>query len=404
MINQSPRVSPPAVGRLDRDRVSLIAKRYMACYGLVAVQIGWTLLCGGDLAFAEEWPVVQSSWARAGVGHPKEQPTAGGLAATPLQSSPLTPPDPQHLWRGGWIRHSDPLEYPRIASLDYDRPDSVWDTYRPNLVGEAVTDEWDFTNIINSDRPDFTDATYSVGRGVVLVETGYTYRSASQGGVKEINETYPETLVRLGVTNEFELRIRWNGVQTAELSETGVFSPYRIAGGDDLNLGFKWEMWQQDGWLPMGTLVAGATVPAGSADFSSNTVVPYWNFVYGWYFRRWLYLKGSIGIDWHNSPGYTLVNTGGVPPGVDVNVSRDRHCLFHNSVSLLVQYSRRHGGFVEWFQLESTGQADDRAAHYADIGHFFYLTSNVQLDVRIGTRLSNRVDEMFAGGGFAFRY
>lgn len=62
------------------------------------------------------------------------------------------------------------------------------------------------------------------------------------------------------------------------------------------------------------------------------------------------------------------------------------------------------GGFSEWFSFQSTGGADNRSAHYFDTGLYFYVTPNVQIDVRFGKRLSERVDEVFTGTGFSVRY
>ena len=58
----------------------------------------------------------------------------------------------------GWIVIADPLEYPRVPALDCNDPGSLFYTYRPSLFGIDVPDEWDFYNLINTDRPDFTDA------------------------------------------------------------------------------------------------------------------------------------------------------------------------------------------------------------------------------------------------------
>src|SRR2546421_6993318 len=63
----------------------------------------------------------------------------------------------------GWIVISDPWQYSRIPCLDCDDPSSVFYTYRANLFGIEVPDEWDFYNLISTDRPDFPDATFSVG-------------------------------------------------------------------------------------------------------------------------------------------------------------------------------------------------------------------------------------------------
>ena len=70
---------------------------------------------------------------------------------------------------------TNPREYNRIRSLDNDDPESFGYMQRPNLFNIQVPDEWDFTNLINTDRLDFTDTPVSVGKGGTILETGFTF-------------------------------------------------------------------------------------------------------------------------------------------------------------------------------------------------------------------------------------
>ncbi len=122
---------------------------------------------------------------RTPLGEPTSFPEDALLVAMvpPRDNAIFAPPPPSNETRylpegNGWIVTSNPMEYPRIPALDCDDPSSVFYTYRANLFGIDVPDEWDFYNLISTDRPDFTDATFSVGTGVTIIETGYTYRRA----------------------------------------------------------------------------------------------------------------------------------------------------------------------------------------------------------------------------------
>jgi hypothetical protein len=129
-----------------------------------------------------------------------------------------------------------------------------------------VPDEWDFYNLINTDRPDFTDATYSVGRGVSIIETGYTFRKAfdHQENAEQSRRSLPEALVRYGLTDEFEVRLKWNGYVMSDLHDFNTGLRTQLFGGDDLITSIKYEVWQQDGALPMLTFLTGTTVPTGT--------------------------------------------------------------------------------------------------------------------------------------------
>src|SRR5262249_10342642 len=79
----------------------------------------------------------------------------------PRENAIFAPPPPSNEVRylpdgNGWIVVSNPMEYPRLPALDCDDPGSLFYTYRANLFGIDVPDEWDFYNLINTDRPDFT--------------------------------------------------------------------------------------------------------------------------------------------------------------------------------------------------------------------------------------------------------
>jgi hypothetical protein len=329
----------------------------------------------------------------------------------PREDAIFSPPPPggdvRYLPDGnGWIVVSDPAEYPRIPAFDCDDPGSIFYTWRPNWLGIEVPDEWDFYNLINTDRPDFTDATYSAGRGVTIIETGYTYRRAidSESRTEQSRRSIPEALVRYGLTGEFELRLKWNGYVMSSLRDFTTGLHEELFGTDDLITSIKYEVWQQNGVLPMLTFLTGSTLPSGTGGISSNQMQPFINFVAGWGFRRWLYLKASTGIDWQKTSISTLFGGGSTPAGPIVVFLRDNINVYHFSSSLLYQALPRVGGFAEFFGFAQTGGRDNRAAIYFDTGLYLYATTSVQFDVRYGVRLSDRIDELFTGAGLSVRY
>jgi hypothetical protein len=307
-------------------------------------------------------------------------------------------------WGSGNIKIEDPAEYPHVTSLDNSNRNSLFDTLRPNLLGRDVPPEWDFYNLINTDRPDFTDATFTVGKGVTIWESGYTFRRTNAPDTTLNRRQLPEVLLRYGLTDEFELRIKWNGYIITDQTDKPTGMKAMQAGGDDLILGFKYEIRQQQDWIPMLTFVSGATVPTGTNGVSANQTQPYVNLVYGWGLRRWLYLKGSTGVDFLKSSDSTRVISGSLEGGPFIAATRENVTEWHQSLSLLYQASPRVGGFMEWFSFFSKNAEDNTASHFLDTGLFIYATPNVQFDVRIGKRLSNRDDTFFTGAGFSVRY
>ena len=307
-------------------------------------------------------------------------------------------------WGNGHIVIADPADFPRVKAFDHHCPDCLWDTMRPNLIGQQVSDEWDFYNLVNTDRPDFTDATFSVGKGVTIIESGYTFRQSSADDLKISRRQLPEVLTRVGITDEFELRIKWNGYVMTDITDRTTGLTTNSFGGDDLQLGFKYEVLQQDDWKPMVTFVGTAVLPTGTNGVSANSVQPSANLVYGWGFRRWLYLKASTGVDFVRTRDATRVIDGTVQEGPLGLLAEDNSSQWHQSASLLFQVSKRVGGFVEWFCFFNNNSADTTPSHFADTGMFFYLTPNIQLDFRVGDRLSDKVSTIFTGTGLSIRF
>jgi len=367
------------------------------------LSFGLLALCLSTPSTADDTPLARAS--APGIA------SLISMTVPPRENAIFQPPPPSdetvYLPEGnGWIVVSDPWEYSRIPCLDCDDPNSIFYTYRANLFGIDVPDEWDFYNLISTDRPDFTDATFSVGTGVTIIETGYTYRRAfdHESNTVQSRRSLPEALVRYGLTDEFEIRFKWNGYVMSDVKDENTGARQQIFGGDDVITSIKYEVWQQNGALPMLTFLTGSTLPTGTNGISSNQMQPFVNFVGGWGLRRWLYLKISSGIDWQKSSISTLIGGGSEPFGPIVVFLRDNINVYHFSTSLLYQALPRVGGFAEFFGFAQTGGRDNRPAIYFDTGLYLYATTSVQFDVRYGIRLSERVDEFFTGAGFSVRY
>lgn len=299
----------------------------------------------------------------------------------------------------------DPAEgFPQPECLKNNNPRSFWYSMRPNIFNVPVEPEWDFFNLINTDRPDFTDAVYSVGKGVTYLETGFTYTKINTADLHINTRQLPESLLRYGLTDEFELRLKWPGYLMDNVIDPHSTLRQSNFGSEDIDAGFKWEVLQQQGWRPMTTLVTGMTLPTGSPGTSANYVQPHFNLLFGWGIRRWLYIKQQIGCDFIHSSSTQVVTplTGSSNPGF-VAV-RSPPNSWHESISILTQWTKRVGAFHEWFMISPTGGGHSPAQHFLDMGLYLYATPNVQFDVRVGRQLSNRVDDFFTGAGFSGRW
>src|SRR5262249_10610869 len=81
---------------------------------------------------------------------------------------------------------------------------------------------------------------------------------------------------------------------------------------------------------------------------------------------------------------------------------RQIHHEFATGLTGVIQLTRQLEGFVEWDAFyPSGGSAGTR--HYAVGGFVYFITPNLEVDIRTGVGLNHRSNDVLAGVGFAVR-
>jgi hypothetical protein len=236
-----------------------------------------------------------------------------------------------------------------------------------------------------TDRPDFTEASSTVGRGVAQLEGGYTYSYDSDGTTSFKSHSFPETLLRVGMFADwFEARIAWN---YSEETSTVFGGPRTTAtGADDLYLGIKWGLTGQEGILPEMALITQMTVPTGSSNFTAGETLPGLVWLYGWDLNDWLAMgaqtKGNRALD---------------------DVTSEPYLEFSQSWTINYTITEPLGAYTEWFVIAPDGADTNHTENYADGGFTYKVTHNLQLDIRAGLGLNEAAADYFTGVGFAIR-
>jgi len=240
---------------------------------------------------------------------------------------------------------------------------------------------------IVTDRPDFTEASSTVGRGRIQLETGYTYSRDLDSGVRNAH-SYPEVLLRAGVFADwFELRLGQNYSHTkAFAGDGGVFG---TSGGEDLYLGVKLGLTEQKAYLPEMALVLQSTVPTGHRNLTSGRIHAGMNLLYGW----------DVVPDLLSFAGSSQGNSATDDDG-------QSYLELAQSVTVGYTITSRLGAYTEFFAFFPHGAtAPDTVAQYYFNGGFTYkFTPNFQYDVRAGVGLNRHAEDFFVGTGFAVRY
>jgi hypothetical protein len=242
-------------------------------------------------------------------------------------------------------------------------------------------------NSITTDRPDFTEASSTVGKGRIQLEAGYTFTRDRSGGVTTTGHSYPEALLRVGaLTDWLEFRLGQNFGNSREGALNGVFN---TNGPDDLYLGVKLGLTEQQGVFPETAIILQTTLPTGHGDFTAGKVQPGYNLLYGWdVIKNRLTLAGS-----------TQANRA-------INDVGKGYLELAQSLTVGYGLAEKLGAYTEFFAFFPAGATISGVGpeYYFNGGFTYQLTHNLQFDIRAGVGLNKRADDFFAGSGFAVRY
>ncbi len=242
-----------------------------------------------------------------------------------------------------------------------------------------------------TDRPDFTESTVTVPAGRMQLEAGYTYTYDSGDGVRTQDHTNPEVLLRVGLADDVELRLGWTGWSHVEevfrernAAGRRVKVRDRDDGGNDMNIGLKFHLIDQDGWVPDFGIIVDADVPTGAGGQTSGDFDPAVKFLWAYDLTDDLSLAGNVNFAAPTS------ETG-------------RFFQASTSLSLAASLTEKLGGYVEYFGFfrNERGQGD---AQHLNGGFTYLITNNFQVDIRVGMGLNDEADDFFTGVGFSWRF
>jgi hypothetical protein len=231
---------------------------------------------------------------------------------------------------------------------------------------------------IGTDRPDFTEATATVDRGAIQVESGLTF--ARTGEEKE--RTIGEVLVRVGTSDRTELRVGLNSYLIS--SAAGA----RASGLEDAAIGGKVRLLRggtAGSLQPAISLVAFTSLPTGSSTFGDSKLQPAAKLAASW--------DLTPRVAWSSNLNYALVRQEARSYGE-----------WAASGSLGMSLSERVGSYVEYFGNYPL-VAGGRDGHYVNGGFTFGIGLSAQLDARAGVGLHDvNGPNYFLGIGFAKRW
>jgi len=251
--------------------------------------------------------------------------------------------------------------------------------------GEGNTGGPDRDAPLVTDRPDFTEASSTVGRGVLQLEFGYTFTMDKERSARSRGHSAGEPLIRWGIGADWlELRLALFPVSRRTNDGTG----WRSAGGtEDLYIGSKIALTPQECHLPETAVILQSTLPTGSNEFTSDETLPGVNLLYSWEVNEDVAMTGN-----------TQANR-----ALD-EATGEAYIELTQSATIELGLSDDIGIYTEWFAMFPNGADTAQVEHYFNGGFTLLLSNDVQFDVRAGYGMNRAADDFFAGVGLSVRF
>ena len=248
-----------------------------------------------------------------------------------------------------------------------------------------------FEERIETERHDFTQSAVTVGRHIVQIESGYSYYYKQTPHEKESAHTFPEMLLRIGLSEDIEFRLRWNHVwKFIEEEEDRI-------GSEDLRYSVKLQMTRQRecSCVPTSALEIRGLAPTGADTFSTGKSEFSLDYIYHWEIREGLTFAGSTGFGTNGFGDFGFV---------DEDPGEDYFNAYTQSFVFGLELGEQNAVYGEWFGIFSDGLEDDFTVSVLNAGIDHYITDDFVIDFRAGFGLTEDSDDFFTGVGGGYRF
>lgn len=209
-----------------------------------------------------------------------------------------------------------------------------------------------------TDRPDATESPYTVGTGNLQLETGALFTNNGDDDFRTESTVFNTGLLRYGLNETIELRLGWDYANERissngnELSDVSGFTP--------LLLGAKFELANENGWMPQIGLLTHLRLPFTAAEE----------------FR-----PENTGIEMIFSFDHTLSDKDGIAYNLGARIADDRSLEYLYTIAYGYSFTDKWGAYAE---LYGAFPENTQAYHLWDAGITYLVNNNLQLDATIG--------------------
>ncbi|MDT0557828.1 transporter [Ichthyenterobacterium sp. W332] len=229
-----------------------------------------------------------------------------------------------------------------------------------------------------TDRPDATEASSTVGKGILQIETGGLYESFEDNGIKSEHYTFNTMLVRYGILDNLELRLGCDFVEgTTKVNGNKLDNV--TSGLSPLLFGVKIDIAEEKNGIPEIALI-GHVFPVFSAskDYRPETTAVDFRFSLSHTLNERSSLGYNIGAEWGNdSPEMAAIYT---------------LAYGYSITDKIGFYAELYGDLPE----------DSSANHYWDAGFTYLANNDLQFDAYFGSGITGGQD-LLLGLGLSYR-
>jgi hypothetical protein len=218
-------------------------------------------------------------------------------------------------------------------------------------------------NPIQPDRPGFGTGTYTINPRSVYLELGYTHSFSSLPESPRYNQI-PQTNLRYGITNKFEMNIEWDGLIASNglhsFSSLGIGAKHRLLQNVSYNISFLSK--------------------AGFSDIANNFKI-----------------EPMLGLLWD----YELLSNFETFGVLQLGYLSDQKIFTEISLGIALPIKSKTQLYGEYYIVFLPKQ--NNIGHHIDIGITYLISNNIQVDAFFATELNTQAYRQF-GLGFAKRF
>lgn len=243
---------------------------------------------------------------------------------------------------------------------------------------------------IETDRDSFTPSTALAPRRRLIVESAYSF--IDNRGFKETH-SFPELLLRYGLSERIELRLGWNleagGGGSSVSGTAGEGDPFesedKVEREHNIFYGAKFRLTEQDRRLPRSILILQAYTPTGGTEGSTTATQLFATYAAGWEFANRWRLDGAFRYGLDSERG-------------------DRFNDWAPSVVLKLPLGERWAAHAEYFGIFTTGKERNINHQFFSPGLHALVTPDLEVGFRLGWGLNDQTSRFFVNAGVGWQY